>query len=205
MILSNPHCKYEALLFKLETAIHLKLKESTVPTSMLCSWKSCKKAVHSTHELLGDHSKNISSLLKHYGTKNPSAEKFPLCHEQVQNLFNINPEAVFFKRIDTEEFSSSAKATGHAQQTSSETEDKLLEPLTVLFNPASITFLDTEIKACVSCFLSKFYFSPNDSPSENCEKRFLFHLKSPFRSPDIQIFVFPSSLLFLPVSHYFRS
>ena len=35
-------------------------------------------------------------------------------------------------------------------------------------------------------------------------KTFLFHLKSPFRSRDILIFVFPSSLLFVPVSHYFR-
>ena len=35
-----------ALLFKLKTVIHLKLKESTAPTSMLCSWKLCKKAVH---------------------------------------------------------------------------------------------------------------------------------------------------------------
>ena len=35
-------------------------------------------------------------------------------------------------------------------------------------------------------------------------KMFLFHLKSPFRSQDIQIFVFLSSPLFLPVSHCFR-
>ena len=34
---------------------------------------------------------------------------------------------------------------------------------------------------------------------------FLFHLKSSFRSQDIQIFVFPSSPLFLPVSHCFRA
>ena len=36
------------------------------------------------------------------------------------------------------------------------------------------------------------------------EKCFLFHLKSSFRSRDIQIFVFPSSPLFPPVSHCFR-
>ena len=35
-------------------------------------------------------------------------------------------------------------------------------------------------------------------------KCFLFHLKSSFCSRDIQIFVFPSSPLFLPVSHCFR-
>ena len=33
---------------------------------------------------------------------------------------------------------------------------------------------------------------------------FLFHLKSSFRSRDIQVFIFPSSPLFLPVSHCFR-
>ena len=33
---------------------------------------------------------------------------------------------------------------------------------------------------------------------------FLFHLKSSFRSRDIQFFLFPSSLSFLPVSHCFR-
>ena len=35
-------------------------------------------------------------------------------------------------------------------------------------------------------------------------KCFLFHLKSSFRSRDIQVFIFPSSPLFLPVSHCFR-
>ena len=33
---------------------------------------------------------------------------------------------------------------------------------------------------------------------------FLFHLKNPFCSRDIQIFIFPSFPLFLPVSHCFR-
>ena len=40
------------------------------------------------------------------------------------------------------------------------------------------------IKACVRYFLSNFYFF-----CKNCEKCFLFHLKSLFRSWDIQIFV----------------
>ena len=35
-------------------------------------------------------------------------------------------------------------------------------------------------------------------------KMFLFHLKSSFRSQDIQILVFPSSSLFLPISYCFR-
>ena len=54
-----------------------------------------------------------------------------------------------------------------------------------------------QVKACVRYFLLNFCFSPNDSPS----KTVLFHVKSSFCSRDIQIFVFPSSPLFLPVSH----
>ena len=59
-------------------------------------------------------------------------------------------------------------------------------------------------KACVRYFLSNLYFLPNDSPSKTMKNVFLSHLKSSFRSWDIQIFVFPSSPLFLPVSHCFR-
>ena len=39
---------------------------------------------------------------------------------------------------------------------------------------------------------------------KNYEKCYLFHLKSSFRSRNIQIFVFPFSPLFLPVSQCFR-
>ena len=60
------------------------------------------------------------------------------------------------------------------------------------------------LKACVRYFLSNCCFSPNDSPFKNYEKCFLFHLKSSFRSQDIQIFVFSSSPLFFLVSHCFR-
>ena len=59
-------------------------------------------------------------------------------------------------------------------------------------------------KTCLRpLFLSNFYFSPNDSSSKTM-KNVLFHLKSSFRSRDIQIFAFLSSPLFSPVSHCFR-
>ena len=45
-------------------------------------------------------------------------------------------------------------------------------------------------KACVRYFLSIFHFSPNDRPSKTMKSVFLFHLKSSFRSKNIQIFVF---------------
>ena len=42
-----------------------------------------------------------------------------------------------------------------------------------------------KFKACVRYFLSNFYFQP----FKNYEKCFLFHLKSSFRSQDVQFFV----------------
>ena len=59
-------------------------------------------------------------------------------------------------------------------------------------------------KACVRYFLSSFYFSLNDNPLKTIKNVFLFHLKSSFRSRDIQVFVFSFSRLFLAVSHCFR-
>ena len=60
------------------------------------------------------------------------------------------------------------------------------------------------IKTCVQYLLSNFYFQPNDSPSKTMKKCFLFHLKSSFHFQDIQVFIFWSSLLFLPINHCIR-
>ena len=46
------------------------------------------------------------------------------------------------------------------------------------------------LKACVRYFSSNFYFFTKWKPFKNCEKRFLFYLKSSFCSQDIQFFVF---------------
>ena len=61
------------------------------------------------------------------------------------------------------------------------------------------------IKACVRYFFNKFSFFTKRYLFKNYERYFLFHLKSFFRSWDIQIFVFSSSPLFLLVSHCFRA
>ena len=63
---------------------------------------------------------------------------------------------------------------------------------------------ESNFKACVCYFYQFFIFSPNDSPSKNYEKCFLFHLKNSFRSWDIHFFVFLSFPLCLPVGHCFR-
>ena len=45
------------------------------------------------------------------------------------------------------------------------------------------------VKACVRYFLSNLYFFTKWWHFKNCEKCFLFHLKSSFHSWDIQLFV----------------
>ena len=49
-----------------------------------------------------------------------------------------------------------------------------------------------------------FYFFTKWQPFKNCEKCFLFYLKSSFRAWNIQIFVSALSPLFLPVDQCFR-
>ena len=53
-------------------------------------------------------------------------------------------------------------------------------------------------------WIPKYSFIPECVPLCNYTKCFLFHLKSSFRSRDIQIFIFPSSPQFFPVSHWLR-
>ena len=60
------------------------------------------------------------------------------------------------------------------------------------------------VKACVLYFHQIFIFSPNDSPSKTMKNAFLFHLKSSFRSRDVQFFIILSFPFFLPVGHCFR-
>ena len=50
----------------------------------------------------------------------------------------------------------------------------------------------------------QFFISHQTISLQKLWKMFFIYLKSPFRSRDIQVFVFLSSPLFLPVSHCFR-
>ena len=148
-----------ALLCQLETAVHLKLKDATAPTSVLCSWKSCKKAVEPAplkavnfprvkkRGLPGVNTKNVSHKITHYGTKNPSTGKFPLKSEDVQSLYKVNLQAVFFKGIDLHDYDINNKDSNPTDTSSETEENKFLEPLTSLFNPESINFAEDKIKA----------------------------------------------------------
>ena len=78
----------------------------------------------------------------------------------------------------------------------------------ICFRYVKIVTFDFWFKACVFYLLTNLSFSPNDShltTQKMLWKMFLFNLKSSFRSWDIQLFVFPSSPLSLPVSHSYRA
>ena len=64
--------------------------------------------------------------------------------------------------------------------------------------------LHFSFKACVRYFFLNLFFTKWQS-FKNYERYFLFHLKSSFHSQDIQIFLFPPSPIFLPVSHCLRA
>ena len=72
-----------------------------------------------------------------------------------------------------------------------------------IFFLSFLIFINQLLKACVCYFSSMFYFKANDSPSKTMNNVFYF-IKSSFHSWDIQIYVFLSSPLFLPVRHCFR-
>ena len=72
-----------------------------------------------------------------------------------------------------------------------------------LFLHTILLMKNLSVKACVRYFLSNFYFSPNDSPSNTMKNVFYFTLKalSFSRYSNFCVFVLPS---FFPVSHCFK-
>ena len=66
------------------------------------------------------------------------------------------------------------------------------------------TFISLRYLKLASAIFYQIFIFTKWQPFQNYEKCFLFHLKSSFRSRYSQIFVFPSSPLFLPVSHCLR-
>ena len=63
--------------------------------------------------------------------------------------------------------------------------------------------INTYIKL-VSPFFYQIFISQRMIVLQKLWKMFLFHPKSSFRSRDIQMFLFPSSPIFPPVSHCFK-
>ena len=88
--------------------------------------------------------------ITHYGTKNPSAGKFPLKSEEVQSSYKINPQAVFFKRIDLHDYDINSKYSSDTDMSSEMEDNEFPEPLTSLFNPESINFSEDKLKLKVN-------------------------------------------------------
>ena len=65
------------------------------------------------------------------------------------------------------------------------------------------TLMESPLKLVPAIFYQIFISHQMIAPQKY--EMFFFHLKSSFRSRDIQVFVFSSSYLFSPVSHCFHS
>ena len=76
----------------------------------------------------GYNTKNVPHKIANYGTKNPSAGKFPLNIEDVQSLYKINPEAVFFAGIDLHYFDINNKNSSDTDTSFEPEDNKFPEP-----------------------------------------------------------------------------
>ena len=76
----------------------------------------------------GYNTKNVPHKIANYGTKNPSAGKFPLNIEDVQSLYKINPEAVFFAGIDLHYFDINKKNSSDTDTSFEPKDNKFPEP-----------------------------------------------------------------------------
>ena len=78
--------------------------------------------------LPGDNTKNVPHKITHYGTKNPSAGKFPLKSGDVKSLYKINPQAVFFKGIDLYDYDFNMQDSSDTDASSKTKDNKFPEP-----------------------------------------------------------------------------
>ena len=148
-----------ALLFKLETAVHLELNKPSAPTSQLCAWKKCKRNVTPApikainfqrakkHQLPNDLSlvpKN--SITKSYSFRNPNCGINGLNSEEIKSLYKANPKAAFFTSIDINDFEPNELFEDSETDTASETEENCIpDTLTSLYDPSSINLSKTEL------------------------------------------------------------
>ena len=104
-----------ALLFKIEKAIHVRERDDTSPTSILCQWKSTKKSVETAPTQLINFSRVkkddlpfvpslTCSYVKNFSSNNPMAEEIPLTEKELKDLYTINPEAVFSLQLTRQTF-----------------------------------------------------------------------------------------------------
>ena len=100
-----------ALLFKIESACHLKLTEGISLTSVLCKWKKSKKSIqpapiklmtfsHPRKHQLPKESAKEPLKRQNFSTKNPFLGTHPLTNDELKKLHQENPASVIFISID---------------------------------------------------------------------------------------------------------
>ena len=150
-----------ALLFKLETAVHLELNKPSAPTSQLCAWNKSKKSVNPAplqlikfnrakkHQLPDDTTKS-SAITQSYSLNNPNCGEHGLSSESIRDLFKAHPNAAFFTSIDITDFQETEEVilNGSETDTDSETEENCIpDTLTSLYSPDSINLSESELHA----------------------------------------------------------
>ena len=143
-------CSHVAvLLFKIESASHLKLKEGISPTSVLCEWKKSKKSVQPAPIKLINFSRPRKHHLpkeigqeplkrRNLSTKNPFLGTHPLTNDELKKLHQENPASAIFTSIDPSCFHEYSNSDESLTDSSSESEETTLpEPLTSVYDPTA--------------------------------------------------------------------
>ena len=95
-----------ALLFKIEAACRLNIRDATAPTSLLCSWNVSRKSVEPAplKHITFDRPKKTSlpqdnrptSYKKHYSTKHPELGDYPLSDDELRKIYHTDPDIALF-------------------------------------------------------------------------------------------------------------
>ena len=147
-----------ALLFKIESACHLKLTECISPTSVLCEWKKSKKSVQPAPIKLINFSRPRKHQLpkeiaykslkcRNFSTKTPFLGTHPLTKDELKKLHQENPISPIFTSIDPSCFHEYSNSDDSLIDSSSETEETTLpEPFTSVYDPTAINLSREELK-----------------------------------------------------------
>ena len=149
-----------ALLFKLETAVHLELHKPEAPTSQLCAWKKSKRNVIpapvkcinfkriKTHQLPAEQNEvPISSVTQHYSFRDPCSGLYGLNPDDIINLHKVKSNAAFFTSIDINDYHQTEELIDTSEtDTASETDQNCLpDTLTSLYDPSAINLAEESL------------------------------------------------------------
>ena len=172
-----------ALLFKIESACHLKLTEGISPTSALCESKKSKKSVqpvpiklisfsHLRKHQLPKETAQESLKRRNFSTKNPFLGTHPLSNDELKKVHQENPVPAIFTSIDPSCFHEYLDSDDSFTDSSSETEETTLpEPLASIYDPTTINFSNEELN--IRC--SKAYEKYKNQFTQNHFSNLSFH------------------------------